>query len=831
MTIFFGIRLLRFLAFVPATFFSQISSAFLREQLFQRLIKHLQESTDKWHNEIAKILLAHQGKKDICVTFANRGRQVMAHIVCHQDSKLIKLAGELKEFPFSFPRGFGILFNKDCITGVAPFYPKFDNDKEESFQAVEKGGFNEGSFFVKYSGSLAKVLIWEDETGKICWTVMSKNSADSTSASGDSGLNYPRALAAVIAPYMTQDCLQAIYASGVRSFCAEVMLACDNSHGYRAIDGFIVTCAATETHFLGSKELTEWCEEFGLLTDRPLHIEGTEKILAFVQELNKYRDILTIDLLQTILAKFGLKYDLSKHRHIVQSLILEGFIITLRNEKGEKLVLKYKFAFYTSVTMFLREYTKSKTNTKQSAKPFIVETEISKFLGRWVFDKSAEMQSLWSWILHQMVHVADSQSFEGHVAPWIQMSEQVYAGVFQALAATGNNIVETCKILGCPMLEQQKRSLIEVVIVLVFGPIGWGKSSFATLLASLSGNCVHIDGDGNEAWMPKQLVLNLGANRNSETIAAILSAIQAGKNVVFSTGGGAIWIDPKSGQKFLDQQKSFLQSKALEMGIDLKFVVYVPENMEAAYADSEAVKSTIEDRKIRGEKWDVPIQKLCDASLANIHFAKRFMKQAAAVHTYPRFNRAANNFASIAIPQSVTDLMSSNPQTPLELPCLRQQQLVSVLSEKTAPQYLKERREQLVASKQMSQCKFPQIELTSSFHITLSYDDLKTLKPLAAPCFEVGSTQTVPLHHCLAQLSDGTLAPFVFIDLGCDGMHVTVHPGRFKPESMRAVALAMQSGQSSAVFVPQQGEPQELTFEVLSSQQVQIKAHHVVSHA
>jgi hypothetical protein len=48
---------------------------------------------------------------------------------------------------------------------------------------------------------------------------------------------------------------------------------------------------------------------------------------------------------------------------------------------------------------------------------------------------------------------------------------------------------------------------------------------------------------------------------------------------------------------------------------------------------------------------------------------------------------------------------------------------------------------------------------------------------------------------------------------------------------MRAVALAMQAGQSSAIFVPQQGEPQELIFEVLSSQKVQIKAHRVVSHA
>ena len=795
--------------------------------LFDRLVCLLQASADPWHKKIAEILVNPKTRKDICVTFATNGSNVMAHIVMHSDNKMIILANQLKDFPFSFPRGFGILFNKDRITGVAPFYPKFQNDKEKASKEVVDRKYDEGSFFVKYSGSLAKVLIWKDKTGKICWTVRSKNSADSTSASGDSGINYPRELAAVLAPYMTQERLQAIHAKGVRSFCAEVLLACDNAHGQRTIDGFIVTCAANETHFLGSKELTEWCEEFGLPTDRPLHIEGTEKILAFVQELNKVRDVMTIDVLESIITKFGLTYDLSKHRHIVQSRVIEGLIITLRNAEGEMLVLKYKFAFYTAVTMFLREYIK----TTRKGESFDNETKIAEFLKNWVFDKSDAMQSLWSWILHEMVSVADSQTFDGPVASWIQVSEQVYARVFTALAATDNDVTKVCELLGCPMLEQQKGSLIEFTIALVLGPIGYGKSSFATHLASLLDNCVHIDGDGNEAWLLKQLVLNLGANRNSETIAAILSAIQAGKNVVFSTGGGAIWIDPKSGQKFLDQQKSFLETKALEMGINLKFVVYVPENIEAEYANAEAVKSAIEGRKARGEKWEKSMDFFMKASAANIEFAKRFMKRAVEVNTYPRFNHVANNFASIAIPQSVTDLMSSNPQTPLELPCLRQHQFVSVLSERTAPQYSKEQLEQLIASKQMPQCKFPAIDLASTLHITLNYDADKTPKPLAAPFFEVGSNQTVILHHCVAKLDDGTLAPFVIIDLGCGGMHVTVHPGRFKPESMRAVALAMQASQSSAMFVPQQGEPKELTFEVLSSQQVQIKAHHVVSHA
>lgn len=817
---------------VPASLFEKISNDMQRDSLKGLFLSHLAGSSNQWMQKIRGVLGDSHIKIGITQHNATDGRKVyMAHIVCHRDPILISLAKKLKEFSFSFPRGFAMLFDDKKIIGTAPFYPKFDNDDKDSFESVEKGEFTKGSFFVKYSGSLAKVAIWKGKDGQICWTVTSKNSADSTSESGEDGVNYVKEMTAVLAPYMTQDSLRAIYASGVRSFCAEVMLKRDNVHGYQVVDGFIVTAAATTGQFLDSKQLTEWCKNIGLPTDCPLQINGKKEILEFIKELRNHRDVMTVDLLQNILKKNGLQYDLSKHRTIVQSPVLEGFIITLRNEKGEKLVLKYKFAFYTAVTMFLREYIRSKTNTKQTAKPFVVETEISKFLVRWVFDKSVEMQSLWSWILHEMVRIADTQSFEGHVAPWIQASELVYATIFKTLAVTGNNVAETCKILGCPMLEQQKRSLIEVTMAIVFGPIGYGKSSFASDLSSKIDNCVHIDGDGNETWLLKQLVLNLGANRNSETIAAILSAIQAGKNVVFSTGGGAIWIDPKSGQKFMDQQKSFLESKASEMGIKLKFVVYVPENMEAEYSNVEAVKSAIEGRKARGERWDVPIQKLCDASAANIQFAKRFMKQDAEVHTYPRFDHVANNFASIAIPQSVTDSMSSNSQTPLELPCLRQQQFVSVLSEKTAPQYSKERREQLIASKQMPQCKFPAIDLASTLHITISYDADKTQKALEVPFFPVGSTQTVPLHHCVAKLIDGTFAPFVFIDLGRDGMHVTVHPGRFKPESMRAVALAMQSSQSSAMFVPQMGESQELTFEVLSSQQVQIKAYNVVSHA
>jgi shikimate kinase len=835
---------------VPASLFEKISDDVERERLKTVYISHLAGSSNKWMKRIKELLLSNSdikigitklnvADKDEKKHVADKDNNVyMAHIVCHRDQTLIRLAMKLKEFSFSFPRGFAMLFNDEKIIGTAPFYPKFDNDDKDSFESVEKGEFTKGSFFVKYSGSLAKVAIWKGKDGEIYWTVTSKNSADSTSESGEAGVNYVKEMDVVLALYMTQETLKKIYASGVRSFCAEVMLKCDNVHGYRVIDGFIVTAAATTGRFLDSKQLAEWCRKIGLPTDFPLQINGKKEILEFIKELRNHRDVMTVDLLQKILKKNGLQYDLSKHRHIVQSLILEGFIITLRNEKGEKLVLKYKFAFYTAVTMFLRKYIQSKTNTKPTAKPFMVEDNISNFLDRWVFDKSVAMQSLWCWILHQMVRVADTETFEGPVAPWIQASEQVYARVFEALAANGNDAAKVCELLGCRMLEQQQRSLIEVTIALVLGPIGYGKSTFASYLAALIPNSVHIDGDGNEAWLPKNLVLALKGERNAETVAAILSAIQAGKNVVFSTGGGAIWSFPNCGQKAMNSQTiSFLETKAKEMGIKLKFVVYVPENIEAAYADTEAVKSTIKGRKARGEKWgddEKFIQNLCASSAKNIEFAKRFMKQGVEVHTYPRFifDDMTNESALRAIFQSGTDLMSSNPQSPLELYCLRQQQLVSI-GEISPPIISAEVRIKYGDPKIKGKLlfTFPKCGNDSTFHITIRYDADKTPKPLADPFFPVGSTQNVSLYYCIATLIDGTLAPFIFIDLGCGGMHVTVHPGRFKPESMREVALAMQAGQSSAMFVPQQGEPQELSFEVLSSQQVQIKAHNVVSHA
>jgi hypothetical protein len=810
---------------VPASLFAKIIDDVERKRLKALYISHLAGSSNKWMKKINVLL----GNSDIKIEItelnatddkkehaadgdkkehvADGDKKVyMAHIKCKRDSLLISLAKKLKEFSFSFPRGFAMLFDDKKIIGTAPFYPKFDNDDKDSFESVEKGEFTIGSFFVKYSGSLAKVAIWKGKDGQIYWTVTSKNSADSTSESGEDGVNYVKEMTAVLAPYMTQDRLRAIYASGVRSFCAEVMLKRDNVHGYRVIDGFIVTAASTTGRFLDSKQLAEWCRKIGLPTDCPLQINGKKEILEFIKELRNHRDVMTVDLLQKILKKNGLQYDLSKHRTIVQSPVLEGFIITLRNAKGEKLVLKYKFAFYTAVTMFLREYIRSKTNTKPTAKPFVVEAEISKFLGRWVFDKSVAMQSLWSWILRQMVHVADTQTFEGPVASWIQASERIYARVFAALAENGNNIAETCKILDCPEVRfVDPKSRPKGTIIVIVGYFGSSKSTLGNLIAEEIGG-KHFDCDGCEkgVWMKTSSVRKLSNNRNMVTVAEILKLVSQGHRVVVSSGGGNI---PN------------LKEKAAQLGFDLDIIVMAPENL-GLYDDKSHIESLIKYRaSLLGSTWSVKnIGVYFEGSQFNKKFAEAFITEAESssspVFSYPQM-RTPEDAAKFV--SQTADELKALMQTTLTLQkvkCQRQQQNVVFDRDFASAKFDRattlgmQMYDSTVEDKLKG--KLPQFMKGNDFagtpaHITLMFNEKLAELAIMQPHIPVGESREVTVSFCVAEVPEGimsgtTLAPFVVVFIGGKSYHITLDSGTFTPASMKNVAQAYLSGKDTAVF-------------------------------
>jgi hypothetical protein len=606
---------------------------------------------------------------------------------------------------------------------------------------------------------------------------------------------------------MTQDRLRVIYASGVRSFCAEVMLKCDNVHGYRVIDGFIVTAAATTVQFLDSKQLAEWCRNIGLPTDCPLQINGKKEILEFIKELRNHRDVTTVDLLQKILKKNGLQYDLSKHRRIVQSPVLEGFIITLRNEKGEKLVLKYKFPFYTAVTMFLRKYIQSKT--KPTAKPFMVEAEISNFLGRWVFDKSVAMQSLWCWILHQMVSVADSQTFKGPVAPWIQASEQVYARVFPALAANGNDAAKVCELLGCPEVRfVDPKSRPKGTMIVIVGYFGSSKSTLGNLIAEkIDGT--HFDCDGCEkgVWMKTPSVLKLSNNRNMVTVAEILKLVSQGHRVVVSSGGGNI---PN------------LKEKAAQLGFDLDIIVMAPEDLNL-YNDKEHIHSLIKHRaSLPGSTWSVKsIDKYFVASQMNKVYAEAFIADAESsslpFFRYPQMRTLEDAAAYVA---QKADELKALMQTTLILQkvrCQRQQQNVVFDKVFALPTFDEQTRVALqtfdTSTDDVRKKKLPKflenVKLQgfdgTPAHITLMFNEKGTDMSFMQPLISVGESREVTVSFCVAEVPEGivegtTLAPFVVVFICGKSYHITIDSGTFTPASMKNVAQAYFSGKHTAEF-------------------------------
>ena len=113
--------------------------------------------------------------------------------------------------------------------------------------------------------------------------------------------------------------------------------------------------------------------------------------------------------------------------------------------------------------------------------------------------------------------------------------------------------------------------LIEVFLILIIGPIGYGKSTLMRNLCNKEGNFTPIDGDD---FLPRNLVLNLRSRRNKMTWDHIIASICRGEVPVLSTGGGALWCD---GKKF-DSNVSQFQLYAEKMGLKVKFITFLPEN-------------------------------------------------------------------------------------------------------------------------------------------------------------------------------------------------------------------------------------------------------------
>jgi len=152
----------------------------------------------------------------------------------------------------------------------------------------------------------------------------------------------------------------------ISSIGLEVFIASDQSHGYGyAASGCIVTAIARHSNdgrpvYLSPGEMYEACHEIGLPTDRPICVEGAANIQHFVKALSTFRDLLTLSTLRRVLYdQCDIMLD-TLHDQLVESEILEGFVIRRWKCDVEVESVKFKIWLYQMVTQVLRPALSSK---------------------------------------------------------------------------------------------------------------------------------------------------------------------------------------------------------------------------------------------------------------------------------------------------------------------------------------------------------------------------------------------------------------------------------------------------------------------------------------
>jgi len=394
------------------------------------LVLTAMEGHSAWHREIRGLIPKHQIK--LSCSSSECGRFVASHLTLHNDFKLVQLGRD-----HGFPRGFCLVVDREArsVIGQGTFYPKFANDaRNESFLAKDFGDVSSISCFLKYSGSTGIITILRDANGRVCgWTGSSKNSCSHEASkealgplgAGAPGFSYPAEIVAIFSKHATNEFLAWCERHGITSLGLEVFIAKDQTHGYGyAQSGLIVTAVAVEGSehgrlaYLSPQQLFQVCSEVGLPTDRPLLVDGNANVMRFVESLSGVRDLLTLSALRVVLrSQCGIELE-TLHDKLVDSEIIEGFVI--RRWMGDEEIpsVKFKIWLYQMVTQVLRPCLRvSKDGTMMSLKERDgrlspdFRKAVEKELPKWCTASNASTLKLCKWVVE---HAAKAALPQGH---------------------------------------------------------------------------------------------------------------------------------------------------------------------------------------------------------------------------------------------------------------------------------------------------------------------------------------------------------------------------------------------------------------------------------
>jgi shikimate kinase len=503
-------------------------------------------------------------------------------ISSYSDSLLISLGQT-----YGFPRGFPLIWQPSKVLNMYGFYPKFNNDaiKEDEFNKSELDNAIEINFNFKYSGFLGQVIPFTIG-GEYFWTTCGKNSTN---------YKYSEIVYDLINDKITPEFLRMLCEEKIH-FCGETISRFDQTHGAAVTkDGFVTTLVAkghwikfdeAEVRISGvpdkfikafdQTEMHDFCLRTGLLIDAIFKVTTYESLLEYMIGLNNRRNMIQLNTFLDYWSEFNSKNGAKcetksgniRHNEYLGN-ILEGLIIKVTLNKGGVIsnkTIKYKFPFYTSRTMLLREFLKKNEEeiSKTSSLPASFYDEMFEFIDRWVV-KYENHKNYWRFMLALFFQrfPAFNSAYEGYAAGITDKETIVGKHIFIMDLFVGdpitvynksfNYLEELHRLIPSEIIEKyhftDERRFTEtsevdkecnmVPLILSLGPIGAGKSTISSLIESSSpSKFKHIDGDILDLTMEK--VLKLSSERNEYTLYKLVEAIIDSKIPILSMGGGVL---------------------------------------------------------------------------------------------------------------------------------------------------------------------------------------------------------------------------------------------------------------------------------------------------
>lgn len=609
--------------------------------LRQEFLKDLGSSTNSSLKLLHKII-KNETTIRVKVHESQLNNVFLVMISCSIDKVLMNLGHK-----HMFPRGFPIIWIPKTRVKLFGFYPKFDNDDQQSpDQPGDFHNIQQISFFKKWSGFLGQLCVFKHDN-QIYWTCCSKNSAD---ANSEFVLDAKR----LFEPSLNKECIKYLVDTQYH-LCAEMISKKNQTHGARTLNETpIITsigkgvdvllsekksCPSTQNpfvDFLAHEEVVRICQKYKLPCDSAITLQG-DHATVFMTELSSNRDFMTNTSLDTLVQRHYdalVKTEGTRTHCNVSGDVLEGLVIKIQYNNNTTVTKKYKFPNYTVRTMALRtaihEY---QINGLVQRIP-----ELLSFPNRWCV--SAEGKTYWETYLRAAAYTLRVQSFDDDlIQPHILVCDYLNE-LFQKDPEQLQHLSQ--------LYEDCLHNNTVATVIVTLGPIGAGKSTVSERLATDIPNGVHIDGD--RLSLNEKDVGLLKSERNDFTIWLIIKAIMEKKIPILSCGGGVL-------SSFKKTTIVLRERISAVLGINIKVITLVPEEndipqiqpyngdwhaVEKVYNDKTIPQNAIEQR-IRDGTWTLPSQykqeaafydALCSRSVENARFAKALIINADTVFTY-----------------------------------------------------------------------------------------------------------------------------------------------------------------------------------------------------